>query len=205
MFKVGLTGGIGCGKTTIANQFAARDVPVIDADAIARRLVDAGQPAFHAIVEHFGSPVLTPDGQLDRGGLRQRIFAQPEERLWLERLLHPLVYAELQHAVDEAQAAYCVLVIPLLLETGQRNFVDRVLVVDCLPAVQKARVKGRDGLDDAAVVRILAAQLSRAERLAAADDVLENNADIANLLPQLERLHQRYLGLAAHAAQTRRP
>jgi len=205
VFKVGLTGGIGCGKTTIANQFAARDVPVIDADAIARRLVDAGQPAFHAIVEHFGSPVLAPDGQLDRGGLRQRIFAQPEERLWLERLLHPLVYAELQHAVDEAQAAYCVLVIPLLLETGQRNFVDRVLVVDCLPAVQQARVKGRDGLDDAAVARILAAQLSRAERLAAADDVLENNADIANLLPQLERLHQCYLGLAAHAAQTRGP
>ena len=127
MFKVGLTGGIGCGKTTVANIFAELTVPVIDADQIARQLVQPGEPALAAIIGHFGDSLLA-GGQLDRARLRARIFADERQRVWLENLLHPLIYADMQRRVDALPDAYAVLAIPLLLETGRRDFVDRLLV-----------------------------------------------------------------------------
>ncbi len=191
MFKVGLTGGIGCGKTTVANLFADKGVPVIDADQVAHQLVEPGTPAFHAIVQHVGDGVLL-DGRLNRRLLKQRIFSQPEEKDWLEGLLHPLIYREMQCQVDALSGSYCVLVVPLLLETGQRDFVDRLLVVDCTPKLQRQRVKSRDDLGDAAIDRILSAQLSREQRLAAADDVVDNTHGISALKPLIDDLHRRY-------------
>jgi dephospho-CoA kinase len=198
MLKVGLTGGIGCGKTAVANLFAALGVPVIDADVLARRLVEPGQPAFRAIVEHFGEQVVT-HGQLDRSQLRQRVFAQQTERRWLEQLLHPLIFRGMQQQTENFRTPYCLLIIPLLLETGRRDFVDRLLVVDCLPELQRQRVKQRDGLDDAAFDRIVSAQVSREERLAAADDLIENNAAADALAPRVEALHRLYIGLSGGA------
>lgn len=202
MFKVGLTGGIGCGKTVIAKLFETHGVPVIDADVLARSLVEPGQPAFRAIVEHFGDTVIA-NGKLDRGRLRQRVFAGQTERRWLEQLLHPLIYAEMQRQTEDFSAAYCLLVIPLLLETGRRDFVDRLLVVDCRPALQRERVKLRDGLDDAAFDRIQSAQVSRDERLAAADDVIENNAGIDALTSRVGDLHRLYLDQALEHVMAR--
>lgn len=199
MFKVGLTGGIGCGKTTVANIFAELTVPVIDADQIARQLVQPGEPALAAIIGHFGDSLLA-GGQLDRARLRARIFADERQRVWLENLLHPLIYADMQRRVDALPDAYAVLAIPLLLETGRRDFVDRLLVVDCEPEVQQRRVMARDGVDAAAFRGILAAQASRSSRLAAADDVLENNGDLGVLRDRVRMLHERYLRLAAPGA-----
>lgn len=199
MFKVGLTGGIGCGKTTVANIFAELTVPVIDADQIARQLVQPGEPALAAIIGHFGDSLLA-GGQLDRARLRARIFADERQRVWLENLLHPLIYADMQRRVDALPDAYAVLAIPLLLETGRRDFVDRLLVVDCEPDVQQWRVMARDGIDAAAFRGILAAQASRSSRLAAADDVLENNGDLGVLRDRVRMLHERYLRLAAPGA-----
>jgi dephospho-CoA kinase len=196
MLKIGLTGGIGCGKTTVADLFAAKGVPVLDADLIARELVEPGQPLLDAIVARFGVEVLQ-EGRLDRGRLRQIVFADPAQRRWLEELLHPAVYAALERRLDGLAAPYVLLVIPLLLETGRRDFVDRLLVIDCPVALQKQRVKARDGLDDSTIDRILAAQLPREARLAAADDIIENTAGRAELAEQIDRLHQFYVALTA--------
>lgn len=203
MFKVGLTGGIGSGKTVIAKLFEARGVPVIDADVLARRLVEAGQPAFRAILEHFGDEIIV-NGKLDRGRLRQRVFARQVERRWLEQLLHPLIYAEMQRETEGFSSAYCLLVIPLLLETGRRDFVDRLLVVDCFPALQRQRVKLRDGLDDAAFDRIQSTQVSRDERLAAADDIIENNDGVDSVVERVDDLHRLYLEQASRHLTVRR-
>ncbi len=193
MLKVGLTGGIGCGKTTVANLFAEKGVPVIDADQISRQLVEPDRPVFWAIVRHFGEDVLL-DGQLNRRILKERIFLRPDERQWLENLLHPLIYQEIQGQLASFSAPYCLLVVPLLLETGRRDLVDRLLVVDCPPEVQRQRIGIRDGLDDKTINLILAAQLSREQRLAAADDVVENVDELAVLRAQIDRLHCRYSG-----------
>ncbi|CAL1239164.1 dephospho-CoA kinase [Candidatus Methylocalor cossyra] len=194
MLKIGLTGGIGCGKSTVAALFQALGVPVLDADQIARELVEPGQPALEAIVNHFG-PGIVVAGKLDRARLRQLVFAAPEQRRWLESLLHPLIYAELERRLASLSGPYCLLVIPLLLESGRRSFVDRVLVVDCPEPVQRQRVKSRDGMSDAEVDRLLAAQLGREERLRAADDVIENAGAPESLPPQVEQLHRAYLAL----------
>lgn len=194
MLKIGLTGGIGCGKSTVADLFAAKGVPVLDADVISRELVEPGQPALQAIVQRFGEGLLV-DGRLDRTLLRRLIFARPEARRWLESLLHPLVYETMARRVAALYGPYCLLVVPLLLETGQRGFVDRLLVVDCPPHVQRRRVKARDGSDDAEVDRILAAQMSREERLAAADDLIENSADLDFLSSQIDSLHRHFIDL----------
>jgi dephospho-CoA kinase len=194
MLKIGLTGGIGCGKSTVADLFAAKGVPVLDADAISRELVEPGQPALRAIVQHFGPEVLV-DGRLDRTLLRRLIFARPEARRWLESLIHPLVYETMAKRVAALCGPYCLLVVPLLLETGQRGFVDRLLVVDCPPDIQRRRVKARDGSDDAEVDRILATQMSREERLAAADDIIENSAGLDFLSSQIDSLHRHFIGL----------
>jgi dephospho-CoA kinase len=194
MLVIGLTGGIGCGKSTVAKLFAAKGVPILDADVIARELVEPNQPAFEAIKQHFGTAILR-DGGLDRARLREIVFSNPEEKRWLENLLHPMVYSEISRRIATLSAPYSIVVIPLLLETGRRHLVDRLLVVDCPEDMQRHRVKLRDGLEDTQIEKIMASQISRSKRLEAADDVIENTADEATLSDRIEHLHQLYLAL----------
>ncbi|MDF9392492.1 MULTISPECIES: dephospho-CoA kinase [Methylococcus] len=197
MLVVGLTGGIGAGKSTVARLFAARGVEVLDADEVAHRLLEPGQPALKAVIRAFGSGILGADGTLDRAALRRRVFADPKARKRLEGIVHPLVYAELARLVLGSEGSYCVLSIPLLLETGRRRFVDRLLVVDCPETLQIERVVRRSGLRPEEVRAIMAAQVSRSERLAAADDVIVNASDTASLEAEVDALHKRYSALAA--------
>lgn len=194
MLIIGLTGGIGCGKSTVAELFADKGVPILDADVIARELVEPGRPAFEAIKQRFGTVILK-NGRLDRTKLREIVFSDPEAKRWLEALLHPLVYSEIGQRITTLSAPYCLVVVPLLLETGQRALVDRLLVVDCPEDIQRRRVQLRDGLSEKQIDPIMASQIGRSERLAAADDVLENTADEADLAEKVERLHQLYLTL----------
>lgn len=192
MYKVGLTGGIGCGKSTVANLFAARGVTIIDADATARELVTPGSPALDEIVQQFGAQVMAADGLLDRARLREIIFDDPEQRRRLEAILHPRILARMHERAAQAPGPYCILVMPLLLEADQQNAVDRVLVVDCDPHLQRERSMARDGMTAADFERIVAAQVSRAQRLAAADDVIVNDSDLQHLEIQVQTLHDRY-------------
>ncbi|MDD2768423.1 MAG: dephospho-CoA kinase [Methylococcus sp.] len=197
MLVVGLTGGIGAGKSTVADLFARHGVSVFDADEVARRLLEPGQAAFKAVVRVFGPSLVRADGHLDRDALRRRVFAEPKSRKRLEAILHPRVYAELDRLALGAPGDYCLLCIPLLLESGRRSFVDRLLVVDCPEPLQVERVVRRSGLPAEEVRAIMAAQLSRIERLAAADDVIVNSGDTAALEPEVAALHRRYGALAA--------
>ena len=199
MFVVGITGGIGSGKTAVSDRFAARGIRVVDADLASRAVVEPGRPALEDIRRHFGAEVITTDGQLDRAALRARVFADAEERHWLERLLHPRIAEELRRGLAAADSPYAVLVSPLLLEAGQAQLVDRVLVVDVPEALQLARTMARDGNPEAQVRAIMAAQASRDTRLARADDVIVNDGTLEALDARVETLHQRYLELA-HAA-----
>jgi len=192
VLKVGLTGGIGCGKSAVADLFRRLDVPVLDADEIARALVEPGQPALSEIAKTFG-PQALDGGHLNRAWLRDKVFASPPDKRRLEAILHPRVYAAMAAQVAELDAAYCILMVPLLLETGRRDFVDRLLVVDCPVETQIARVARRDGLDEAAVRRIIDSQIARAERLAAANDLIENDGDLGALEARVAELHLRYL------------
>ena len=196
MFKVGLTGGIGSGKSTVARMFAARGVPVVDADQMARALVEPGSPALDDIKQHFGEGVCKPDGSLDRAALRELVFSDPTRRQQLEAILHPLILERMHSAAEHAPGPYCILVMPLLLETQQQHTVDRVLVIDCTPELQRQRATSRDGAPAVEVERIMAAQLSREQRLAAAHDVLVNDGDLQQLETQMQALHQRYLQTA---------
>lgn len=195
MLRVGLTGGIGSGKSTVAGLFAARGVTVIDADEISHELVAPGSAALREIVADFGRTVLAADGTLDRAALRQRVFDNPTERRRLEAILHPRVREEMRRRVLQAAGPYVLLVIPLLFESGQRDLVDRVLVVDTETQAQIRRVQARSGLDDEAVRKILAAQIAPGERRARSDDVIENNADLAHLEREVARLHEKYMAL----------
>jgi len=198
MFAVGLTGGIGSGKSTVAECFAALGVPVIDTDVIARQLTAPGSVVLDVIRTVFGETVMQPDGALDRGALRRRVFADAAARHQLEAILHPLIRQGVEQALATLAAPYALIVIPLLVETGgYRDVLDRVLVVDCPEELQIARVVARNGLTQDEVKAILAVQAGRAERLAAADDVIVNTASSAALRAHVERLHQRYLALAA--------
>ena len=195
MLKVGLTGGLGCGKSTVTSLFADKGVAVLDADLIARELVEPGQSAFDAIVDQFGSDVLEK-GSINRARLRDRVYANREDRLKLEGIIHPLVYQALSDQAKTLASPYCIFAIPLLIETGRQDFVDRILVVDCRPDQQYERVRQRDNLDDDAIVRIIQAQASREEKLAAASDIIENTGGIEQLREQVEKLHRAYLVLA---------
>lgn len=197
MLVVALTGGIGSGKSTVARHLAELGVPVIDADRIARDLVQPGSECLSRIVEVFGPEILTSDGQLDRPTLRHRVFADPAARHQLEVILHPRILRVMQQRLEVLRAPYAVLVIPLLIETGQKGFAHRILVVDLPESEQIRRVRARDGLDEDQVRPILAAQCDRATRLAAADDVIDNGGDPKGLIEQTELLHRRYLELAA--------
>jgi dephospho-CoA kinase len=197
MLIVGLTGGIGSGKSTVAELFAAHGVPYIDADHLAREAVAPGSPLLATIAAEYGDDLLAADGSLDRRTLRARAFADPAVRKRLEQLLHPEVYRLMRARVAALDAPYCLLVIPLLAETGAHERVHRVLVVDVDEADQVARTAARDDADREQVTAILRSQATRAARLALADDVIDNRGSAAALGTQVERLHRAYLQLAA--------
>lgn len=197
MLVIGLTGGIGSGKSTVARCFEEFGVPVIDADAIARELVEPDGPALHEIVQTFGSGVLDDDGYLDRARLRRLVFTDPARRRRLESILHPRIREEMRARMGTLETPYCVLTIPLLLETGQTDMVDRVLVVDAAESVRRARIRRRDGLDDEEIEAILRTQASGEQRLQAADDVIVNEGDLHALRTEVERLHHTYLKQSA--------
>ncbi len=192
---LGLTGGIGSGKTAVADRFASLGVHVVDADQAARWVVEPGRPALERIAGHFGDGVLQPNGELDRTALRERIFRDPEERQWLEQLLHPLIRAEIARHLALAESPYAIMVSPLLVESGQYRQVDRVLVVDVPEALQVQRTIGRDRTSEEQVRAILKVQAAREERLRHADDVLLNDRDPSWLQSEVERLHHFYLTL----------
>ena len=196
-FRVGLTGGIASGKSTAANFFAALGVPILDSDQIAREVVEPGQPPLERLVERFGPGILTPDGHLDRPALRDIVFSDPKARADLEALTHPAIGAALEAQSAAAGGPYQILVIPLLVEKNLAAHVDRVLVVDCDEALQVRRLRERDGSTAAQVQAILSAQVARAARLKAADDVIHNDADMSAVRDQVAALHARYLELAA--------
>jgi dephospho-CoA kinase len=196
-FVVGLTGGIGSGKTAVAEAFARLGVPVVDTDAIAHELSAAGSPGQRAVAAAFGAPAIADDGNLDRGWLREQAFADPQFRGQLEALLHPLIRDEADRRMATWRTPYGLLVVPLLLERGgARSRVDRVLVVDCPEETQVARVIMRSGLAEALVRAIMATQLSRAARLAQADDILDNSGSPEAILPQVAALDRRYRRLS---------
>lgn len=192
---LGLTGGIGSGKSAAAEHFAALGVHVVDADQAARWVVEPGRPALASIAEHFGNDVLHSDGQLNRSALRTLIFADPEQRRWLELLLHPLIREEIAQNLAQAQSPYAILVSPLLIESGQHLTTQRVLVIDAPQALQIERTLLRDNTSEQQVQAILKVQASREERLAQADDVLVNDTDLKALQTEVERLHHFYLTL----------
>jgi dephospho-CoA kinase len=200
-YRVGLTGGIASGKTTVANLFAALGVPVIDSDEIARAVVAPGEPALQAIVRRFGPGVLQPDGSLDRRRLRSLAFADPAARRDLEAITHPAIRAEMDRRSAAAGGDYQILAIPLLVEGGGRGRVDRVLVVDCPEELQLRRVMARDGSSEAEARAMIAAQVDRQTRLAAADDVILNDGDMGPLRQRVRVLHAQYRAAARRDAE----
>jgi dephospho-CoA kinase len=197
-FSVGLTGGIGCGKSTVADLFAARGAAVIDTDLIAHQLTAPGGMAIPAIRAQFGDTFIGTDGAMDRARMRAHVFADPLEKQKLEAILHPLIRQETERAAAEAGGDYVMFVVPLLIESGTwKQRVARVLVIDCPEQLQIERVMRRSQLGEAQVRAIMAAQVSRDTRLASADDVIVNDGDVNALIPQVERLHALYCSLAA--------
>jgi len=193
-FLVGLTGGIGSGKSAAASYLGTLGAGVVDTDEISHRLTGSGGAAIPAIQGAFGSDYITADGRLDRARMRTRVFSEPAARETLEAILHPMIRDVVRRKLESAEAAYSVLVVPLLFETGQyRDSVNRVLVVDCDESIQRQRVMARSGLSDDEVRRIMATQCSRGVRLRQADDVVDNSGSIEALHRQLDRLHQQYL------------
>jgi len=192
---VGLTGGIGSGKSTVARLFGEHGVHWVDADDVAREVVEPGTPALERISEHFGKTILTSEGALDRALLRGIVFEKPEERVWLESLLHPIIREELirQLNPENYQLPYVLLVSPLLLETDQHELVDRIIVIDVPKAVQLERTMARDTNSREQVERIIAAQMSREDRLARADEVVNNDRPLDNVTRQVRELHERLL------------
>ncbi|HJU22963.1 MAG TPA: dephospho-CoA kinase [Casimicrobiaceae bacterium] len=203
-YLVGLTGGIGSGKSEVAAAFASKGADVLDADEIAHAVSRRGEAGHRAVVDSLGEEFLRPDGELDRAALRRRAFDDPTFRRDLEQVLHPLIAARLADAIEDFRGPYGILVVPLLLERGGlRKRVSRVLVVDCPEHEQIRRVQLRSGLAADEVRRIMATQLPRAERLAQADDVIDNSGPLGALEPQVARLDRRYRDLAARAGELR--
>jgi dephospho-CoA kinase len=194
-FVVGLTGGIGSGKTTVAALFAQLGVTIIDTDQLARDLTAPTEPAYVKIIEHFGNHILLPNNQLDRKALRKIIFADSQQRLWLEKLLHPLIREETRRLVKLATSTYCIAVIPLLLEGAPNPLINRILVVDATEDIQIKRTGVRDNHTETEVKNIMQSQITRSKRLAAADDIIINDGKLADLKPQVVRLHNFYLSL----------
>jgi len=196
-YVVGITGGIGSGKSTVAVLFEKLGIVVADADQASREIVEPGQDAYLAILEKFGNSVLLEDGTLNRAYLRQKIFAEKIDRLWLERLTHAPIMQNLQDKLQSARSAYGILM--LSTGAGKSPLMDRMIVIDVTPDVQISRVKERDHNDEALIRKIMASQPKREDRLSWADDVIENNGDLASLKQAVYDLHQHYLKLAKHA------
>jgi dephospho-CoA kinase len=199
MLIIGLTGGLASGKSEAARRFAALGVPVLDADRVARDLVAPGEPLLQEVFRLFGDDLRRADGSLDRAALGRRVFADPRQRQRLEALLHPAVRARLTQQLSRLQAPYAIVMAPLLIEAGMTDLVDRVLVIDAPESVQRERAGQRDGHDPDHLTRILAAQAERSARLAAADDVVVNDGDLAALHSAVEGLHRHYLAMAQRA------
>ncbi|MGF1680692.1 dephospho-CoA kinase [Photobacterium minamisatsumaniensis] len=193
---IGLTGGIGSGKTTVANLFADYSIDIIDADVVAREVVAPGSAGLQAIEEKLGSDILLTDGNLDRSKLRAAIFSDDNLKHWLNELLHPMIRQKMQADIKQTTSPYCLLVIPLMVENNLQTMANRLLVVDVDEDTQIARTTQRDGVDIEQVKSILASQASRQERLAVADDVISNNGDSASLDEQVLALHQQYLAMS---------
>ena len=196
MLKIGLTGGIGCGKSTVSRLFASFDIPIIDADEIAHRLVARGQPALHHIVQVFGSEILLENGELNRTALKTHIFLKPDAKQQLEAILHPLIFSNCAKQLKYLKRAYCILSIPLLFETHAESFVDRILVVDCDENTQIARVQQRDNLPLVTIQAIMATQVSSAFRKTHAHDIIDNSKSDTMLAEQVKKLHNLYLSLS---------
>lgn len=201
MYVVAITGGIGSGKTTVANQFSALGIEVVDADLIAREVVGPGTPALTAIASHFGPGILDEQGRLDRRALRERIFSDPAAKSWLNALLHPIIRSEMLRQCAAANSPYCLLVVPLLVENRLTELADRVLVIDVDEATQIERTCRRDGVSLEQAQAILASQASRSERLAMADDVLDNQSGTTETIRErILALHETYLAFASQQA-----
>lgn len=196
LWILGLTGGIGSGKSAAAQCFAELGIHTVDADQAARWVVEPGRPALARIAAHFGADVLQASGELDRGALRKRIFENTDQRLWLEALLHPLINQEVAEHLARAESPYAILVSPLLIESGQYRTVQRLLVIDAPQPLQIERTLRRDGSSLEQIQAILKAQAKREDRLSHADDVLVNDRDHAWLKSEVERLHHFYLSLS---------
>jgi dephospho-CoA kinase len=196
MLIIGLTGGVGSGKTTAANYFIQLGIPVIDADALSREVVEPGKPALRVLAEHFGDHIIDKSGRLDRGKLRHIVFADTAERKWLESVLHPLINQLMDQRIAECKSEYCVLMSPLLTETSQIEKVDRVLVIDVPESLQLERTMARDGNDEVTVKSIMASQTDRANRLRFADDIVINDRGLEHLQKEIHSLHERYTCLA---------
>lgn len=196
MLKIGLTGGIGCGKTTVAKVFAQLNIPVIDADEIAHRLVAVGQPALSRIKQEFGPYILSPDGSLNRKKLKELIFSDFKQKQKLESILHPLVYQTIEAELKQLKTPYCIICIPLLFETNMSHFVDRILVVDCAVETQIERVRSRDNMTVERIQSIIDSQASRAFRIEKADDLIENSGTDDKLAERVKKLHNLYLSLS---------
>ncbi|MGX5913201.1 dephospho-CoA kinase [Aliidiomarina sp. Khilg15.8] len=194
---IGVTGGIGSGKTTVTDRFASHGIDIIDADVIARDVVAPGSKTLQAIAEHYGADIVDADGELDRATLRQRIFADESEKTWLNNLLHPLIRADIEAALQAAASPYCILSAPLLLENKLTYLTDRVLVVDVSEETQIERTMARDSNERAQVEAIIGAQMDRDSRLAQADDVVNNELSYAEVYDAVDQLHQQYLTLAS--------
>lgn len=201
MLKVGLTGGIGSGKSTVCHLFAELGVPIVDADVIARQLVEPGQPALARLSATFGTAIISRDGSLNRAMLRQLAFAEAQNKQQLDAIMHPLIFKEMDAQVASLQAPYCILVIPLLVETQHNYALDRVLLVDCPEHVQIQRVMNRDKVGREQAMAVIAAQATRQQRLTLANDVIDNAASPHHLAEQVKRLHNSYL-LSATARTT---
>ena len=196
MLIIGLTGGIGSGKSTVADLFAGLDVPIIDMDQIARQIVEPGQPALLQITQTFGNELIDAEGKLKRQQLSQIIFDSEEKRRQLETILHPLIREETERQLAQLDAPYCVVVIPLLLESNQQSLVNRILVVDVREDIQIARTIQRDGISAKQAEKILASQVDRQSRLNAADDIINNSGELGALRHQVNKLDQTYRLLA---------
>ncbi|RDE22803.1 dephospho-CoA kinase [Motiliproteus coralliicola] len=202
-YIVGLTGGIGSGKTTVANLFGAKGIDLVDADIVAREIVEPGQPALEAIAERFGTDILANDGSLRRAQLRQIVFTDPQQRIWLEQLTHPLIRRRILDQLNQAQSSYAMLVSPLLLETNQRQLCNHILVVDLPESLQLERTARRDNNSLEQVKAIMKAQTSRANRLKQADSRIDNSQQPDSLNKQVDDLHQQFLSLATAHNETR--
>jgi dephospho-CoA kinase len=201
-YIIGLTGGIGSGKTAVSNAFAQLGINIVDADVCAREVVTSGSNTLAQIVERFGRDILLPNHELDRALLRQRVFADDVEKNWLNQLLHPLIRQRMLAQIGASTSAYCILSVPLLLENKMQSLVNRVLVVDVPPDIQIKRVVDRDQSEEALIQSIMNSQIDRDSRLALADDVINNQSDLVSLHQQVDTLHLNYLALAAPQAPT---